>query len=176
MKTFKIIVLCAVLIFLCAMFGGCRSKKEFTSVSERVQIDTVYRENVRIDTVKITQLKEVTKPIYIEQEIPCSENQNGTVRSGGNSVYYEVKDGKVIFKTIIDSTESTELRERIVSKDSEIERLKSLLIEKDSEISNTKTYIAIWWHIPLMIIEGVVIVLLLILLFKEKIKAFIKWF
>ncbi|WP_372937553.1 hypothetical protein [Seonamhaeicola sp.] len=157
------------LILIIVLFG-CRTKKSTTSETNEKLIDTVYINTKSIDTVRITELKEVTKPIYIEQEIPCNENQKGTVKSGNNSINYEVKDGYVQFKAEIDSCYSyyKELFESSL-KDS-ISAIRKIHEKELIETENKKIYVTPFW-VWVVVAAGVVI---LILYLKEKTSIFSK--
>lgn len=151
---------------------SCRSKKEFTQTNNTTKIDTVYKERVKIDTVKITELKEVTKPIYLDQEIDCAEDQSGTFKSGNSFITWWVKDGKVHFKAEIEGETDTFYQKEITSLNTEIERLKSVTNkqkETTSEIVKYKTD----WRVVLWAI--IATVLALYLLFRKLIKKFIVW-
>lgn len=175
MKNLKLTALLAfiTLCLACLFLTGCRSEKEVTKTSNTVQIDTIYRERVQVDTILKEKRVEITKPVYVEQEIDCGNNQRGSFETGNSFVKWQVVDGKVSFKTRIDSTQNTFYSEKITSLQKEIERLKTSLKEKETTVSEKKVYIAIWWHIPLMILEGVILVLLLYFNFRSKIKRFL---
>lgn len=135
-----------ILIIAVFTFGGCRSKKELTTTSNRVQIDTVYRNVTQTDTVIKEKRVEITKPIYYETVIDCdSLNASGKIQSGGNTFNYTKRDGKVVISAYIDSTRSsleTEYRNKYV-RDSL--NLRKQLISEFSEVEKIKVYVYPWW-------------------------------
>jgi hypothetical protein len=76
------------LILLLAVFlTSCTTSKKFTEKTT-TKDSIVYVDKLRIDTVKITENKTVTEPVYVEVEIPCD-----------SLVYYQkIENGKSQFK------------------------------------------------------------------------------
>ena len=168
----RAVIVFAILAAACIILTGCRSKKEFTQIETRTQIDTVYKNSVRIDTIKITELKEVTKPIYLEQEVECTEDQSGSFKSGNSFITWWVKNGKVHFKAEIEGKTDTFYNKEITSLNEEIERLKRV-VNKQKETTSEKVFYKTDWRVVIWAI--IATVLAFYLMFRKIIKRFIVW-
>lgn len=139
----NIIVIKILILSIC--FSSCRSKKISTEVKETVKIDTVYQEKRLIDTIIITKEKEITKPVYFETIVDCSEDQSGKVGSGGNYTSYVIKDGQMYLKTNIDSVSSywqSHYRSKQI-KDSI--SAKNYFQRQLDKVESEKVYVYPWW-------------------------------
>jgi len=146
--------LIAIVILFC-LAVGCRSKKEFTQTEKTVKIDTVYIENKVIDTIIITEKKEVTKPIYYETIIDCdSLNQSGKIGTGDSYTQYKKENGKVFLYSLIEGITSYDksfYRSKFI-KDSTA--LRKELLKDSDQVEVIKVYVYPWW-IYAIIIAGI---------------------
>ncbi|WP_127846215.1 hypothetical protein [Psychroflexus aestuariivivens] len=124
---------------------SCKSFQKVSEEKQTTKIDTVFVEKKVNDTMIIKEVKEVTKPVYFETEIPCDEDQSGKVGTGNNIFDYKIKDGKVQFDFHIDSTKClTREQYRSQFKSDSLSIRKQLEKEYRSQ-KKTKVYVYPWW-------------------------------
>lgn len=138
-------------IILGVALVGCRSKKEVSEKRETVRIDTVKVYQKVTDTVFKDRVVTKTKPVYFETEIPCDSNQTGKISSGNNYTSYEVKDGRVILKTNIDSISNVWQEYYRTKTIQDSVHIRKQLEDKYSKVSETKVYVYPWWIYALIV-------------------------
>ena len=98
-----------------------------------------------INSIIITKEKEITKPVYFETVVDCSENQSGKVGSGGNYTSCVIKDGQMYLKTNIDGISNSNesfYRTKFVN---DSVNLRKLFRSKESKEIETLKYVYPWW-------------------------------